>query len=172
MASISRDSGLTDCRHRPVQCFWGHCWACRILPERRDLLNDHDGVKLKTSRVVRSFSQHALITGTLIAFVLGILFQFFANYWQLVILAGLVAGLIVKRWLRGFIAGFVGVLLSWVIYLAYLWIISPAHQLVSVLGDIVGISGLLLVCLVTLIASLFGGIGAVIGIALRAIIRR
>ena len=127
---------------------------------------------MSTSRVVRLFSQHALITGTLIAFVLGILFQFFANYWQLVILAGLVAGLIVRRWLRGFIAGFVGVLLSWVVYLAYLWIISPAPRLISVLGDIVGMSGLLLVCLVTLIASLFGGIGAVIGVALRAMIRR
>lgn len=127
---------------------------------------------MSTSRVVRLFSQHALITGTLIAFVLGILFQFFANYWQLVILAGLVAGLIVRRWLRGFIAGFVGVLLSWVVYLAYLWIISPASRLISILGDIVGMSGLLLVCLVTLIASLFGGIGAVIGVALRAMIRR
>jgi len=127
---------------------------------------------LSKSRVVRSFSQHALITGTLIAFVLGILFQFFANYWQLVILAGVVAGLIVKRWLRGFIAGFVGVLLSWVIYLAYLWIISPAPRLISILGDIVGMSGLLLVCLVTLIASLFGGLGAVIGAVLQAMIRR
>lgn len=127
---------------------------------------------MSTSRVVRLFSQHALITGTLIAFVLGILFQFFANYWQLVILAGLVAGVIVRRWLRGFIAGFVGVLLSWVVYLAYLWIISPASRLISILGDIVGMSGLLLVCLVTLIASLFGGIGAVIGVALRAMIRR
>lgn len=127
---------------------------------------------MSTSRVVRLFSQHALITGTLIAFVLGILFQFFANYWQLVILAGLVAGLIIRRWLRGFIAGFVGVLLSWVVYLAYLWIISPAPRLISILGDIVGMSGLLLVCLVTLIASLFGGIGAVIGVALRAMIRR
>ena len=127
---------------------------------------------MSKSRVVRSFSQHALITGTLIAFVLGILFQFFANYWQLVILAGVVAGLIVKRWLRGFIAGFVGVLLSWVIYLAYLWIISPAPRLISILGDIVGMSGLLLVCLVTLIASLFGGLGAVIGAVLQAMIRR
>jgi uncharacterized protein YqhQ len=144
----------------------------RIILERRDLLSDQDGAKLSKSRVVRSFSQHALITGTLIAFVLGILFQFFANYWQLVILAGVVAGLIVKRWLRGFIAGFVGVLLSWVIYLAYLWIISPAPRLISILGDIVGMSGLLLVCLVTLIASLFGGLGAVIGAVLQAMIPR
>ncbi len=104
--------------------------------------------------------------------VLGILFQYFANYWQLIILAGLVAGLIVKRWLRGFIAGFLGVLLSWVVYVAYLWAISPAPRLLSTLGDIVGISGLLLVCLVMLVASLFGGLGAVVGVALHAMIRR
>ena len=104
--------------------------------------------------------------------VLGILFQYFANYWQLIILAGLVAGLIVKRWLRGFIAGFLGVLLSWVVYVAYLWAISPAPRLLFTLGDIVGISGLLLVCLVMLVASLFGGLGAVVGVALHAMIRR
>lgn len=127
---------------------------------------------MSTSTATRLVSRHALISGTLIALVLGILFQFFPNYWQLIILAGLIAGLIVKRWLRGFVAGFLGVLLSWIIYVAYFWVISPAPQLISTLGDIVGISGLLLICLVVLVASLFGGLGAVIGVALQAMIRR
>jgi hypothetical protein len=100
------------------------------------------------------------------------LFQFFPNYWQSIILAGLIAGLVVKRWLKGFVTGFLGVLLSWTIYVAYLCVTSPAPQLISTLGDIVGISGLVLISLIMLVASLFGGLGAVIGVALQGLIRR
>jgi hypothetical protein len=48
-----------------------------------------------------------------------------------------VAGLTVKLRLRGFIAGLFGLLLSWVISLAYLWAISPVPPLLFTLGDIV-----------------------------------
>jgi len=107
-----------------------------------------------------------------IALILGLVFQFLPNYWQLVIIAGLMPGLLTGRWLRAFLGGFVGVLLSWVIYLTYAWSVSPASSLISSLGEIVGIPGVLLVGLAALTASLFAGLGAIVGVAFRKLIRR
>jgi hypothetical protein len=108
----------------------------------------------------------------LIALLLGIAFQFFPNYWQLIVVAGLAAGLVSKTWLKAFAAGFVGVLLSWIVYIAYAWAVSPASEMISILGDIVGIPGLLLVALAVLVASIFGGLGSVITVALRRLLAR
>ena len=107
----------------------------------------------------------------MIALVLGLLFQLSSSYWQLVILAGFAAGLVVKGWRRGFTVGFVGTLVSWVVYVAYAWGMFPTSRLISALGEIVGIPGLILVVLVMLIGSLFGGLGGAIATALRGMIR-
>jgi len=106
-----------------------------------------------------------------IALVLGLLFQLFPSYWQLVILAGFAAGLIVKGWWRRFAVGFVGILVSWIIYVVYTWAMFPTSRLVSTLGDIVGIPGPILVVLAMLIGSIFGGLGGAIAAALGATIR-
>jgi len=122
---------------------------------------------LSASALSRFILDHSVTSGTLIALALGIVFQFLPNYWQLIIFAGLVPGLIVKSLPRGFVSGFLGVLFSWVVYVAYLWIVSPVVQVISTLGDIVGLPGPLLVGLAMLVASLFGGLGAAIGVTLR-----
>lgn len=122
--------------------------------------------------VVRMIREHALLGGTAIAFLLGIAFQFLPSYWQFIMLAGLVPSLLFKGWLKAFTAGFLGVLLSWVVYVAYVWMVFPAPRLISALGDIVGIPGTVLVALAMLIGSLFGGLGAVVGIALQRILRK
>jgi hypothetical protein len=44
--------------------------------------------------------------------------------------------------------------------------------MISILGDIVGIPGLLLVALAVLVASIFGGLGSVITVALRRLLAR
>jgi len=122
---------------------------------------------LSASSLSRFILDHSVTSGVLIALALGIVFQFLPNYWQLIIFAGLVPGLIVKSLPRGFVSGFLGVLFSWVVYVAYLWIVSPVVQVISTLGDIVGLPGPLLVGLAMLVASLFGGLGAAIGVTLR-----
>ena len=75
----------------------------RILPKRRDFLDNQDGATLSLSELNRFILDHSVMGGTLIALALGIGFQFLPNYWQLIILAGLVPGLIVKSWSRGFV---------------------------------------------------------------------
>ena len=122
---------------------------------------------MSASSLSRFILDHSVTSGVLIALALGIVFQFLPNYWQLIIFAGLVPGLIVKSLPRGFVSGFLGVLFSWVVYVAYLWIVSPVVQVISTLGDIVGLPGPLLVGLAMLVASLFGGLGAAIGVTLR-----
>jgi len=127
---------------------------------------------LSASTVTRLVSDHVLASGSVIAFVLGIVFQFFPNYWQLIVLAGLVPGFLFRSWLRAFGAGFLGVLLSWVVYVGFMWLVFPAPQIISTLGAIVGIPGPVLVGLAMVVGSLFGGLGAVIGVALQSIVRR
>lgn len=122
--------------------------------------------------LVRMIREHALLSGTGIAFLLGIAFQFLPSYWQFIVLAGLVPSLLFKGWLRAFTAGFLGVLLSWMVYVAYLWTVFPAPRLISTLGDVVGIPGIVLVALAMLVGSLFGGLGAVMGVALQRILRK
>ena len=122
---------------------------------------------MSASALSRFILDHSVTSGTLIALVLGIVFQFLPNYWQLVIVAGLVSGLIIKSLPRAFVSGFLGVLLSWIVYVACLWIVSPVAQVISTLGDIVGLPGPLLVGLAVLVASLFGGLGGAIGVTLR-----
>jgi len=126
---------------------------------------------LSASTLARLVSHYTLLSGTLVAFLLGIAFQFFPNYWQLVVLGGVVPGFVLRSWSRAFTAGFIGILLSWVVYVAYLWLAFPASQVISTLGDIVGIPGPVLVGLALLVGSLFGGLGAVVGIALQRMIR-
>ena len=127
---------------------------------------------MSASSLSRFILDHSVSSGVLIALALGIVFQFLPNYWQLIIFAGLVPGLIVKSLLRGFVSGFLGVLFSWVVYVAYLWIVSPVVQVISTLGDIVGLPGPMLVGLAMLVASLFGGLGAAIGVTLRRLSER
>ena len=122
---------------------------------------------MSASSLSRFILDHSVTSGVLIALALGIVFQFLPNYWQLIIFAGLVPGLIVKSLPRGFVSGFLGVLFSWIVYVAYLWIVSPVAQVISTLGDIVGLPGPLLVGLAVLVASLFGGLGGAIGVTLR-----
>jgi hypothetical protein len=106
-----------------------------------------------------------------IALILGLLFQLSPSYWQLVILAGFAAGLVVKRWWRCFAVGFVGILMSWIVYVAYSWVMFPTSRLVSALGEIVGIPGLVMIALAMLIGSLFGGLGGAMAAALQGIVR-
>jgi len=84
----------------------------------------------------------------------------------------MVPSLIVNSWSRGFVSAFLGVLLSWIVYVAYLSLVSPVAQVISTLGDIVGLPGPLLVGLATVVASLFAGLGATIGTALRRLSER
>ena len=126
---------------------------------------------MKPSNYANWVSRHTFLGGTVIALALGLLFQPSPTYWQLVILAGFAAGLVVRGLWRGFAVGFVGILVSWIIYVAYAWAVFPTSRLISVLGEIVGIPGLIMVALVILIASLFGGLGGAMAAALQATIR-
>lgn len=126
---------------------------------------------MKSSNYAGWISRHAFLSGTVIALILGLLFQLSPSYWQLAILAGFAAGLLVKGWWRGFAVGFVGILVSWIVYVAYAWVMFPTPRLISILGEIVGIPGPILVVIAMLVGSLFGGLGGAIAVALRATIR-
>lgn len=93
--------------------------------------------------------------------------------WQLIILAGIAAGVINKKIRRGTLSGAAGVLIFWIIYLIHGMITRNTYTLLDQFGALIIGSGFgwLLLILILLLGTLFGALGGAIGSGAMILIR-
>lgn len=92
--------------------------------------------------------------------------------WQLVIIPGIIAGMLNKSLKYGVLSGFIGVTLSWGIYVLVGVITRNAYIILDQFGALIfgeGFAGLVLL-LIILLASIFGAMGGGIGNSFMALI--
>jgi hypothetical protein len=85
--------------------------------------------------------------------------------WQLVIIPGIITGMLNKSLKYGVLSGFIGVTLSWGIYVLVGVITRNAYIILDQFGALIfgeGFGGLVLL-LIILLASIFGAMGGGIG---------
>ncbi len=85
--------------------------------------------------------------------------------WQLVIIPGIIAGMLNKSLKYGVLSGFIGVTLSWGIYILVGMITRNAYIILDQFGALIFGEGFgwLILILIILIASTFGAMGGGIG---------
>lgn len=99
---------------------------------------------------------------------IAILLQFL-GYWQLMIPAGMVGAVFVKRHIHAFIVGFLGVAAAWSILFVLLVQFSQAYVIGEVFAALIGMAGFgrFIVSLSILIGGLLGGCGALVGFSIK-----
>ncbi len=112
----------------------------------------------------QSFLVSFLVT-VLVAGLLQILGMVWTYAWILMVGAGFLGGFLVKKGGKGFLVGFLGVIVAWLIYLLVFMVISPFYQFADVLAGLFGLSGMgiVVIVLALLIGGLVGGFGGLNG---------
>jgi hypothetical protein len=102
----------------------------------------------------------SIIISTVVASLLSLI-----PIWQLIILAGIAAGVLNKKIRRGTLSGAAGVLIFWTIYVIHGMITRNTYTLLDQFGAlIIGPGyGWLFVLLILLLGTLFGALGGAIG---------
>ncbi|MFW9927277.1 MAG: hypothetical protein ACFFDM_11005 [Candidatus Thorarchaeota archaeon] len=113
--------------------------------------------------------------GFLAALVLTIVFGLalqLAGDWKLMLIAGALGALFVRRIRNAFFVGFLGVGLAWTILFVYLALTAQAIVVANVFIGLLGLEGLGAVVIVisVLIGALLGGFGGILGRALYELI--
>jgi hypothetical protein len=93
--------------------------------------------------------------------------------WQLIIIPGIIAGMFNKSLKHGVLSGFLGVTLSWGIYMLFGIITRNVYFILDQFGELIfGDSlGWVFVVLILILAAIFGAIGGGIGNGLMALIK-
>ncbi|NVM46317.1 MAG: hypothetical protein HWN79_15515 [Candidatus Lokiarchaeota archaeon] len=93
--------------------------------------------------------------------------------WQLIIIPGIIAGMINKSLKHGVLSGFLGVTLSWGLYILIGTISRNVYALLDQLGGLIFGEGFgwAFIVLILLLAAIFGAIGGGIGNGLMALIK-
>ncbi|MHA2397075.1 MAG: hypothetical protein ACXAC0_10255 [Candidatus Thorarchaeota archaeon] len=102
-----------------------------------------------------------------ITIVFGIVFQFTGS-WMMMLFAGALGALFVRRIRKAFLVGFLGVGLAWGILFAYLSVTAQAMDVANIFIGLLGLSGLgaLVIVISILIGAMLGGFGGIFGRAL------
>ncbi|MHA1788748.1 MAG: hypothetical protein ACTSWR_04315 [Candidatus Helarchaeota archaeon] len=79
------------------------------------------------------------------------------------LVAGFVAGIFIKKGWTSFLIGFIGVMAAWGVYFLIFTFIGPLDRLLSFIGQLIGINGIVLILISLIIGGLLGGMGALIG---------
>jgi hypothetical protein len=115
--------------------------------------------------------------GFLVSFIAAGLLQFLGILWTaawiLMVIAGFLGGFLVKRAGKGFLAGFLGVLLAWAGYLIIFEIIGPLFEFSNILAALFGLTGMGFVVIIlslVVIGGLIGGLGGLNGHFIAAIV--
>ena len=108
------------------------------------------------------FYSSRLLLGFIISFFLALSLELTGIY-LLMILAGAIAGVFIKKGWISFIVGFASVSLAWGIYFIIFSFIGPLNDLFQLIGSIIGVSGSILMILSIIIGGLLGGTGALVG---------
>jgi hypothetical protein len=109
--------------------------------------------------------------GFLAALVITIVFSLalqFAGDWKLMLIAGALGALFVRRIRKAFLVGFLGVGLAWTILFVYLTLTTQAMAVANIFIGLLDLEGLGAVVIVisVLIGALLGGFGGILGRAL------
>jgi hypothetical protein len=93
--------------------------------------------------------------------------------WQLIIIPGIIAGIINKSLKHGVLSGFLGVTLSWGLYILVGMITRNVYIMLDQLGGLIfgGRFGWAFVVLILLIAAIIGAFGGGIGNGLMILIK-
>ncbi len=99
-----------------------------------------------------------LVASTGLAMVLDL-----AGVFWLMVVAGAVAGFLVKRGWLSFVVGFASIAIGWSIYLIAFAVTSPFQRFLGIVGGALGAPGELVVFAALVIGGLMGGLGALVG---------
>ncbi len=113
--------------------------------------------------------------GFLAALVLTIVFGIalqLAGDWKLMLIAGALGALFVRRIRKAFLVGFLGVGLAWSFLFVYLIITAQAMAVANIFIGLLGLEGLgaIVIVISVLIGALLGGFGGMLGRSLYELI--
>lgn len=103
--------------------------------------------------------------------VFGIALQLAGN-WMLMLIAGALGALFVRRIRKGFLVGFLGVGLAWSILFVYLSVTAQAMAVANIFIGLLDLEGLgaIVIVISVLIGAMLGGFGGMLGRALYELI--
>jgi hypothetical protein len=120
-----------------------------------------DTERMKKS-VLAFVRRENVVLGLVVATGLAMLLELTGVYW-LMIVAGGVAGFLVKRGWRSFLIGFAAVVIGWGVYLLAYASTSPLQRFLGLVGTALGMPGEVVVVATLVIGGLMGGLGALVG---------
>lgn len=97
--------------------------------------------------------------------VLAVVLQF-SGAWAAMLIAGVFGGFFTRRYLRAFLAGFLGVGIAWSIMFLYLVATTPALAIAGFFIGLLGLSenlGVAVILIAIMVGALLGGFGAILG---------
>ncbi len=103
----------------------------------------------------------SILTAMIITF-----FMTYIEYWQFILLAGLIPGLFNKKMKRGIYSGAIGVAVVWLLYMIYAIATRSAYTNIDQFAGLIFGStgyGWIVIILILLIGVLFGALGGSIG---------
>jgi hypothetical protein len=117
------------------------------------------------------------LTGFLMVLITAGLLQLLGYFWDfawiLMVFAGFLGGILVKKAGKAFLVGLIGVLVAWLIYFLIYSYIGPLWAFADLLAGLFGLSGMgfvVIVLALVLIGGLIGGLGALNGHFIASII--
>lgn len=111
------------------------------------------------------FKDLGFIPALVIVIVLAIALQL-SGVWATMLIAGAFGGFFTRRYLRAFLAGFLGVGIAWSILFIYLVITTPAIAIAGFFIGLLGLSkdfGIAVIAIAIVFGGLLGGFGGVLG---------
>jgi hypothetical protein len=111
------------------------------------------------------------LAALVITIVFGLALQL-AGDWKLMLIAGALGALFVRRIRKAFLVGFLGIGIAWGILFVYLALTAQAMAVADIFIGLLGLSGLgaLVIVISILIGALLGGFGGMLGRALYELI--
>ena len=103
----------------------------------------------------------SILTAMILAF-----FLTYIEYWQFILVAGIIPGLFNKKMKRGIYSGAIGVAVVWLLYMIYAMVTRNAYTNIDQFaGLIFGDTGYgwVVIILIVLLGTLFGALGGSIG---------
>jgi hypothetical protein len=89
----------------------------------------------------------------------------FSGFWQTMLIAGFLGGVLAKKLLNGVAAGFLGVAIAWGLHFVFIWLWTP--QSLNIAFHIAST----LIYLTVLLGGLLGGLGGAIGALTSALMK-
>ena len=107
----------------------------------------------------------------IITIVFGIVFQLTGD-WKMMLIAGALGALFVRRIRKAFLVGLLGVGIAWSLLFAYLVLTAQAMDVANFFIALLGLEGLgaVVIIISVLIGALLGGFGGILGRALYELI--